>query len=133
MEKLRFNLALLALAAGLLLGGFASAALAMPLESPAPRVGIAAFGTLASFGTWEMELAPAYTRLASLRHTAARRLDAGAITVADAVEIQLLADDARAALDESRRGLQTVPTEAQRRRLEDARRLLEQIAHRLEK
>lgn len=129
--SLRFNLLSLFATLLVFVGLFAGQAQAAPLEAQS-RGGIVAFGTLAEFGTWEMELAPAYTRLASLRHNAARRLESGAITVATAVEIQLIADDARRALDESRRGLKTSPTEAQRRRLEDARQRITQIATLLE-
>lgn len=61
--------------------------------------GPVAFGTLASFGTFEMELAPAYTRLAVLRHNAARSLRDQRIAVATAVSIQSAADNARSLLD----------------------------------
>lgn len=62
----------------------------------------AAFGTLASFGTFEMELAPAYTRLAVLRHNAARALRKGAISVDVAKKIQRGADLARVYLDQAK-------------------------------
>lgn len=61
--------------------------------------GPVAFATLASFGTFEMQLAPAYTRLAVLRHNAARALRDRRITVAAAVSIQSAADNARSLLD----------------------------------
>lgn len=61
--------------------------------------GPAAFGTLASFGTFEMELAPAYTRLAVLRHNAARALREKRIDVTDAEVLQAIADAARFLLD----------------------------------
>jgi hypothetical protein len=64
--------------------------------------GIVAFGTLASFGTFEMDLAPAYTRLAVARHNAARALDKGRITVTVAEDIQADADNIRRALDNAR-------------------------------
>lgn len=61
--------------------------------------GITAFATLAPFGSFEMELAPAYTRLAVLRHNAARQLTQGRITVGAAEDIQAMADAARSSLD----------------------------------
>lgn len=61
--------------------------------------GITAFATLASFGSFEMELAPAYTRLAVLRHNAARQLTQRRITVGAAEDIQAMADAARSSLD----------------------------------
>lgn len=61
--------------------------------------GLQAFGTLASFGTFEMELAPAYTRLAVLRHNAARLLRDGRIDVGTAQTVQGTADQARNLLD----------------------------------
>lgn len=57
------------------------------------------FGTLAAFGTFEMKLAPAYTRLAVLRHDAARLLRNGRIDVGTAQTIQTTADAARELLD----------------------------------
>ena len=72
------------------------------LEPSAAVSGISAFGTLASFGTFEMELAPAYTRLAVLRHNAALALNRGGITVDLAKEIQAGSDLARGKLDQSR-------------------------------
>lgn len=73
---------------------------------PAPISGKAyggsvAFGTLASFGTFEMELAPAYTRLAVLRHNAAKFLGDRKITRSNAQQIQETADRARFLLDEA--------------------------------
>ena len=61
--------------------------------------GITAFATLAPFGSFEMELAPAYTRLAMLRHNAARQLTQGRITVETAKGLQTKADEARKTLD----------------------------------
>ena len=128
----RFRPILIALAALVLQLSIGSVpAAADPLRATASG-GIAAFGTLASFGTWEMELAPAYTRLAVLERTAARRLDAGTLSVAVAVEISLLAVEVRDALDASRRGDLREPTPQQRHRLDDAKALLDSIAHLLE-
>jgi hypothetical protein len=61
--------------------------------------GTTMFGTLAAFGTFEMQLAPAYTRLAVLRHNAAQDLRAGRISVPVAQSIQDTADAARKLLD----------------------------------
>lgn len=83
-------------------------------------------GTLASFGTFEMELAPAYTRLAVLRSRAANRLTAGRIDVATARQVQALADDARARLDAAHSATLAgqVPASA-RANLAEAQRLIE--------
>lgn len=59
------------------------------------------FGTVAAFGTFEMQLAPAYTRLAVLRHNTARALRDKRITVARAEFIQASADHARGLLDDA--------------------------------
>lgn len=61
-----------------------------------------AFGTLATFGTFEMELAPAYSRLAVLRHNAANALRKGKISVEVAKKIQRGADLARVSLDQAK-------------------------------
>lgn len=63
---------------------------------------ITAFGTLATFGTFEMQLAPAYTRLAVLRHNAAQALKKGRIDVALAKKIQRAANNARVYLDQAK-------------------------------
>lgn len=63
---------------------------------------IKGFATLASFGTFEMELAPLYTRLAVLRHNAAKHLRNGEISVDTAIEIQRRADLMRADLDKAK-------------------------------
>lgn len=63
---------------------------------------IVGFATLASFGTFEMELAPLYTRLAVLRHNAARDLRSGDIDVELAKKVQLYADVLRSQLDNAR-------------------------------
>lgn len=59
------------------------------------------FGSVAAFGTFEMQLSPAYTRLAVLRHNAARYLRDKRITVARAEFIQASADHARGLLDDA--------------------------------
>lgn len=79
------------------------------------------FGTLAAFGTFEMELAPAYTRLAVLRHTAARALRDKRITTKQAVDVQDMADTARRYLDEAHRlTLDGKPNDDAKRMLRDA-------------
>lgn len=113
---------LLALVAALTL---AACAAQPPLSGAAPgRAQMV--GTLASFGTFEMELAPAYTRLAVLRHRAAGRLTAGRIDVATARQVQAQADDARARLDAAHSATLAgqVPASA-RDNLAEARRLIE--------
>lgn len=70
----------------------------VPLEGNGHASQTVAFATLA-FGPFEMKLAPAYTRLAVLRHKATVALRSGAITVSVAKEIQAGADRIRANLD----------------------------------
>lgn len=109
-----------------------AAAFALSACSTAPNVPlqaagqsrIAGFATLAVWGAWESDLAPAYTRLAVLRHRAARALEARMITVDTAVAIQKTADQARSLLDASRRGDAKEPTLLQRAQLAEAQRLL---------
>lgn len=93
-----------------------------PVKSLAAHSGqrVTGFATLAEFGTWEMSLAPAYTRLAGLRYNAARRLDDGRISVDIARQVLTLSDDVRSLLDQSRRGNRVNPTPMQRQRLHDA-------------
>lgn len=76
--------------------------------------GVVGAATIARWGTWEMDLAPAYTRLALARHNAAVALTRGRITVDTAVQVQAIADQARALLDRSRRGDAATQTDAQR-------------------
>lgn len=93
---------------------------------------VAGFATLALFGTYEMELAPVYTRLASLRHRAARSLESGQITVDTAIRVQALADQARAKADAARRGDLITPTAEQRLSLSQSLGLIAQAEHLLE-
>lgn len=110
-----------------------AAALALAACTSAPSVpmqaagqgNIAGFATLAVWGEWESDLAPAYTRLAVIRHRAARALDARRIGVETAVAIQKTADQARRLLDESRRGNTQAPTLLQRALLAEAQRLMD--------
>jgi hypothetical protein len=121
---------LIALAVAALLSA-CSTAPAVPLQATASS-SVTGFATLALWGTWESELAPAYTRLAVLRHRAARALQDGRIAVATAIEIQASADQARAKLDASRRGHATEPTADQRMLLVEARHLIYRAEQRLE-
>ena len=66
------------------------------------RSGVFVVGTLAPWGSFEHEAAPAYTSLAVARRLAARRLDRQEITVEQATAVQAAADRARAALDAAR-------------------------------
>jgi len=89
------------LVVALLLAGCAST----PLQGearPARSGGVFAVATVAPWGSFEHEAAPAYTRLAVARRLAANRLDAGRITVSQAQRVQDAADAARAALDAAR-------------------------------
>lgn len=118
-----------------------AAALMAACTSPAPIQPIEAiaqgkvvgFGTLADFGSWEFELAPAYTRLAVLRHRAARQLDERRIALPTAMAVQDLADRARALLDLSRRGNAMQPTVGQREQFAAARVLIADAEALLEK
>ena len=94
-----------------------------PVQSNATAQ-VVGFGTLADFGTWEMDLAPAYTRLAVLRHRAVKLLTGQKISVGTAIAVQDAADRARALLDTSRRGNAKQPTPEQRQQLDAARRLI---------
>lgn len=58
-------------------------------------------GTLAPLNSFEFKAAPAYTRLASIRRTAAVALRKGSISVDRAEAIQASADKARSLLDRS--------------------------------
>lgn len=114
-----------------------SACSTTPATTPAPvsatgKSGLVGFATISLWGTWESELAPAYTRLAVLRHNAARALDANRIPRSVAVQIQALADSARARIDTSRRGNAEQPTAAQRADLAEAKRLIESAEQLLE-
>lgn len=88
------------------------------------RSNVAGFATLAVWGEWESDLAPAYTRLAVVRHRAARLLTDGRIGVDTAIAVQKSADEARALLDQSRRGNAKAPTAQQRDQLAAAQRLI---------
>ena len=71
-----------------------------PLISAAPVArGVQFFGTLAPLGSFEWQIAPAYTRNAALRHRAAALLDARRITIEQAREVLTHTDRARMALD----------------------------------
>lgn len=112
----------------------ASAAFATPAPVTATATAsVVGFATAAPWGTWQAELAPAYTRLAALRHRAARALEARRIPVAVAIEIQAKADVARARLDASRRGEVVDPTPIQRQALAEAIRQIEQAEQLLER
>lgn len=70
-----------------------------PLSGNASASGLYGAATLASVGTCEMDVAADYTALAMSRTRAARNLGKGRINVAQAKQIQALADRARADLD----------------------------------
>lgn len=86
--------------------------------------GVTGFATAALWGSWEADLAPAYTRLAALRYRGSSALDAGRISVETALAIQKIADQARRLLDDSRRSSVSAPTLLQRAQLAEAQRLL---------
>lgn len=70
-----------------------------PLSGKAGATGPYAAATLASVGTCEMDVAADYTALAMSRTRAARNLGKGRISVAQARQVQALADSARADLE----------------------------------
>lgn len=106
---------------------FAMAACTAVPQTPIKAAGqgnITGIATLALWGGWESELAPAYTRLAAVRHRAARLLNADKIDVDTAIAVQQTADQARVLLDQSRRGQAKTPTDQQRAQLANAQRLI---------
>ena len=69
---------------------------------PVPhRTGFTGFATLANVGTFEWTAAPTWTRLAQLRHNAARALTNKTISVDVAKNVQARADLARSLLDQA--------------------------------
>ncbi|GIK83027.1 MAG: hypothetical protein BroJett024_41320 [Alphaproteobacteria bacterium] len=73
-----------------------------PLSSaPARDTGVIVTATLAPLGSFEWQVAPDYTRLATTRRLAARALTNGRISIATAEQVQVEADAARSALDEA--------------------------------
>lgn len=71
----------------------------VPLSGTADASGPYAAATLASVGTCEIDVAADYTALAMARTRATRNLNKGRISVAQAKQIQALADRARADLE----------------------------------
>lgn len=73
-----------------------------PALQPAPQQSaFTGFATLGTSGTFEWTAAPAWTRLAQLRHNAARALNKKQISVVNAKAIQARADQARAFLEDA--------------------------------
>lgn len=70
-------------------------------SAPARDTGVIVTATLAPLGSFEWQVAPDYTRLATVRRLAARALTNERITLAQAVQVQVEADAARKALDEA--------------------------------
>lgn len=91
---------LIPVAAALVLA--ACAAPTTPLSTaPARDTGVIVSATLAPLGSFEWQVAPDYTRLATTRRLAARALANGRISIATAEQVQVEADAARSALDEA--------------------------------
>lgn len=99
-----FSLPLTAVLVSMLLFGCATTqpAPATPLAAVPAGTSIVGFGTLASWGSFEMAMAPAYTRNALVRHRATRALQNHAITSAQAERLLGLTDKVRAWLDKAR-------------------------------
>ena len=89
----------------LIAAAFALAACAGPTaplsSAPARDSGVIVSATLAPLGSFEWQVAPDYTRLATTRRLAARALTNGRISIATAEQVQAEADAARRALDEA--------------------------------
>lgn len=122
---------ILALAIAALLAGCATTPPPTPIAASA-RGSISGHATLALWGTWEMELAPAYTRVAALSHRAAAALDAGRLNAAVGERVRDLLRQAKDALDASRRAGTAAPTTDQRELLAIAQRRLDAAASLLE-
>lgn len=129
MKKLITIAALLAAA---LLAGCASApqpAVTQPtiqeLAAVPPTNRINVFATLARVGTCEMDVAADYTALIASRHRAASALRKKTITVDKAIQVQTLADAARADLDAA---CQDVTAKLDVERRDQARASIKQIA-----
>lgn len=103
---------------------------AVPLESAAQTGGIISAGTLALTGTCEMDVAADMTALVIYRQRAARAVAKRQITVAQARQVQTLADSARADLDAACPNAAAALDVGRR---EAARATLKQIAAILEK
>ena len=122
---------ILAMVVAALLGGCATTPPSTPMAASG-RGQIAGFATVAQWGTWEAELAPAYTRAAALYHRNAARLDARRSDRATAVRAHGLISDALVLLNASRRSLAPEPTTQQRAQLAEASGLMDRAAALLE-
>lgn len=89
------------LAAALALSACASSPAQLGSAAPERDAGVIVVGTLAPLGSFEWQVAPDYTRLATTRRLAARLLTNGRITVQTAEQVQVEADAARRLLDEA--------------------------------
>lgn len=89
------------LAAALALSACASAPAQLGSAAPERDSGVIVVGTLAPLGSFEWQVAPDYTKLATTRRLAARLLTNGRITVQTAEQVQVEADVARRLLDEA--------------------------------
>lgn len=113
-----------------LLAVFMTACATPPAQTSVAAVAkssITGFATLADFGTWEMQLAPAYTRLAVLVHRAARAKEAGRLSIDAEFAIRSKAIDAKHLLNGSRRGERINPGDDQRLFLKTATGLMNEI------
>lgn len=78
-----------------------AACVAAPANTGAVKSSFTGFATLSSVGTFEYEAAPTWTRMAQVRHNAARALTGKEITADIARRIQARADLARSLLNEA--------------------------------
>ena len=122
---------IITLATAALLAGCATTPPPTPIAASG-RGQIAGFASIAQWGTWEAELAPAYTRAAALYHRNAARLEGGRISRATAIRAHDLVSQALDNLNASRRSLAPEPTPTQRAHLAEARSLLDRAAALLE-
>lgn len=99
-----------------------------PLTAVSDPARVVGFATLASWGTFEMQLAPAYTRLAAARHRAASAVRRGEISASAARSVQADADRARALLDDAHRAASDgVPTPPAQEYLGQALEIIDHI------
>lgn len=92
------------------------------------KTGSIGTATVAQFGTWEMAIAPQYTRMAVIDKQAARLLRAEKISVETAQTIYDKSIAAHKLLDQSWRGDKLSPTAIQRLQLRYASEIIDEAA-----
>lgn len=92
------------------------------------KTGSMGTATVAQFGTWEMSLAPQYTRMSVIDKQATRLLRAEKISVETAQAIHDRSVTAHKLLDQSWRGDKLSPTAIQRLQLRYASEIIDEAA-----